>query len=119
MSRAELSVPADKGLCRRIRALDILFAIVVVLGPCIAASWVVLDMMSTESRSLTIPITLFLTATTVALLCFTYRVWLLRNLRVVNQSEGRLRLFFRCEDCAREFAAMNRCTIDENPGWNN
>jgi len=110
-TRSQIEVPADKGLCRWIRFLDVVFAVTVILGPCVAATWIMLEMSRVESRPLTAPVALFIGATTIAAACLLYRAWLLRNVRLVGHGEGRITLRFRSEDYAQEFASMNRCSL--------
>jgi hypothetical protein len=113
--RSQIEVPADRGLCHCIRLLDVIFAIAVVLGPCVAAIWIMLEMMRMENRPLTAPVALFIGATTLAAVSLLYRAWLLRNVRLVGHAERRITLRFHSEDYAREFASMNRCSLEARP----
>ena len=112
-SRVELRLPADKRFCLRVRILDIVMAVFLLLGPCIAAPMIVLRMMDIRDRSIALPVSVFCTSFVVVVVCGIARLWLTRNLRLVDHFDGRIKLRFRSETYAKEFARLNRCGIDD------
>ena len=111
-SRAELRVPADRRLCRLVHTFDIIMAIFLFLGPCVAAPLIVINLMRTETKPLTLPVALFFTSISIAVICLIIRFRLIRNMRLVDHFDGRIKLCFLSEDYATNFARLNGCALD-------
>jgi hypothetical protein len=111
-SRVELRVPADKGFCRQVRLLDVVMAIFLLLGPCIAAPWIVIRMMSVETKPIAMLAVLFFSSIAIAIICASIRFYRVRHFTIVDHFDGRIKVCFRSEEYANDFARLNRCALD-------